>query len=153
MKTLQPFAGFKKLKKNECKRNYMQITKDTHLEESTKNSGILFTIADVALFSEETTLSRGIKETDDLMIAELFERRLNLMRVNQDDLKLHGFRILSKARIGVDELRASWMVTVEYLRIRHLRAQNVTVLKNQVCLFHSRFTFWRVNKAWRARVC
>lgn len=131
----------------------MQITKDTHSEESTKHSSILITIADVALFSEETTLSRQIEEPDDLMVTELFERRLNLMRVNQDDLKLHGFRVLSKARIGMDKFCASWMARVEYLRIFHLRAPNVTVMKNQICLFHGRFTFWRVNKAWRARVC
>ena len=119
----------------------MQITKDTHSPESTKNSSILINIADVALFAEETTLARQIEEPNDSMVSELFERRLNSMRLDKDDFKLHGFRILSKARIGVDKFCASWMATVGYLRTRHLRTLNVTVKANQICLFHGRYTF------------
>ena len=131
----------------------MQITKDTHSEQSTKNSSVLITIADVALFAEQTTLFWQIEEPTDLAVTELFEQRLNLMRLNQDDLKLHGFRVLSKARIGADKFCASWMARVEYLRVFHLRMPNITVKKNQICLFHGRFTFWRVGGAWRARIC
>ncbi len=131
----------------------MQITKDTHSEQSTKNSSILITITDVALFSEEATLFWQIEEPTDLAVTELFEQRLNFMRLNQDDLKLHGFRVLSKARIGADKFSASWMAKVEYLRVFHLRTPNVTVKKNQICLFHGRFTFWRVGGSWRARIC
>ncbi len=131
----------------------MQITKNTHSEHSTKNSSILIAIADVALFSEETTLFWQVEIPDDSTVTELFERRLNLMRLNQDDLKLHGFRVLSKAQIGADKFCASWMATVEYLRVFHLRTQNITVEANQICLFHGRFIFWRVGGAWRARIC
>lgn len=131
----------------------MQITQDTNPEESTKNSGILIPIADVDLFSEETTLSWQIEEPNDSIITELFERRLLLMCINEDDMKIHAFRVLSKVRIGIDKFCVSWMAKVEYLRVFHLRIPNLTVEENQICFFHGRFTFWRVHGAWRARIC
>ena len=131
----------------------MEITQNTHLEEIIKNSAVLIHISDVELFPAETIVSCRAEEPNDSIIKELFERRFNLMRLDNNFLKKHDFRVLSRSRIRVDKFSVFWVAKVQYLCDFHLSNQGIFIKKDQFCFFHGKFTFWRVGDAWRARIC
>jgi len=131
----------------------MQITQNTHLKENIKNTSILIRIPDVDLFPAETILSCQTEEPNDLIINELFERRLNLMRRSNEFLKTHDFRVFSRIRVGIDKFCIFWMAKMQYLQDFHFADEDIFIKKNQICFFHGRFTFWRVGSAWQARIC
>lgn len=131
----------------------MQIKQIFHCEE-TKKELALVRIADVDLFPSQTTLSWKTSEPTDSIIKELFDARFDLMGgTNKDFLKLHTFRVLSKAKIGGGKFCAFWTAKVQYLQNFLLPELNLTVKENQFLFFHGRFTFWRVGNEWKARIC
>ena len=131
----------------------MQIKQIFHCEE-TKKELALVRIADVDLFPSQITLSWETSEPTDSIIKELFDARFDLMGgANKNFLKLHTFRVLSKAKIGSGRFCAFWTAKVQYLQNFLLPELNLTVKENQFLFFHGRFTFWRVGNEWKARIC
>jgi len=130
----------------------MQITRNTHLEEITNNTAVLIHIADIELFPADAMVSCRAEEPSNLIIRKLFERRFNLMLLDNECLKKHDFRILSKSRIAGNKFSVFWVAKVQYLRDFHLPKQNIFIKKDQLCFFHGRFTFWQIGDVWQARI-
>lgn len=131
----------------------MQNKQNFHCEE-TKKEVALVRISDVDLFPSQTTLSWGASEPTDLIIKELFDIRFDLMGgAKKDFLKLHTFRVLSKARIEAGKFCTSWVAKVQYLQNFFLPELNLAIKENQFLFFHGRFTFWRVGNMWKAKIC
>lgn len=131
----------------------MQIKQNFHCEKS-KKEAVLVRIADVDLFPPQTTLSWKTDEPTDSIIKELFDARFDLMGgANKGFLKLHTFRVLSKAKIGSYKFCAFWTAKIQYLQDFFLPELNLAIKQNQFLFFHGRFTFWRLGNEWKARIC
>lgn len=131
----------------------MQIERNFHCEK-TKKEAVLIRIADVDLFPPQTTLSWEANEPTNLIIKELFDVRFNLMGgADKDFLKLHVFRVLSKAKIGGGKFCAFWSAKIQYLQDFFLPELNLQIKENQFLFLHGRFTFWRVGSEWKAKIC
>ena len=131
----------------------MQIKENFHCEELKKES-VLVRVPDVDLFPPQMTLSWETDEPTDSIIKELFDVRFNLIGgSNRNFLKLHTFRVLSKANIQGGQFCAFWTAKIQYLQNFFLPELNLQVKANQFLFLHGRFTFWRVGNEWKARIC
>ena len=131
----------------------MQIEQNFHYEKS-KKEVVLVRIADVDLFPTQTTLSWETSEPTDSIIKELFDVRFDLMGGDDKDfLKLHAFRVLSKAKIKGNKFCAFWTAKIQYLQDFFLPELNLAIKENQFLFLHGRFTFWRVGNEWKAKIC
>lgn len=131
----------------------MQIKQNFHCEEAKKET-VLVRVPDVDLFPSQTTLSWEVIEPTDSIIKELFDIRFNLMGgLNKDFLKLHTFRVLSKAKIRGGKFCAYWSAKVQYLQNFFLPELSLAIKENQFLFLHGRFTFWRVGNVWKAKIC
>lgn len=130
----------------------MPNTQNKHDRKNFKECGSVVRIPDVELFPPETTLTWEISEPNESVVRELFERRFDLC-FDQTIMSIRSFRVLSKARFGIERYSSSWIAEMQYLRDFDVPQQNMRFRKDGIYYFHGSFTFWRVNGAWKARIC